>query len=75
MCQINKKDKIIIDDVFRTNAAGKLTAAARAGLDFDMVVLSAEVPRARMPKQIFYIPALLILAFIWFVQNRRRLAN
>ncbi|MEC7488975.1 MAG: TRAP transporter permease [Pseudomonadota bacterium] len=72
---INKKDKIIIDDVFRTDAAGKLTAAARAGLDFDMVVLSAEVPRARMPKQIFYIPALLILAFIWFVQNRRRLAN
>jgi cytochrome c-type biogenesis protein CcmH/NrfF len=37
-----------------------------------MVVLSAEVPQDRMAKQLFYIPAILLLAFVWIVQRRRR---
>ena len=41
------------------------------GVDFDWQVLKVEVPAQRMPKEVFYIPALLLLAFVGFMQLRR----
>ena len=64
--------KTVIDDVIQNDAQGKPTAARTAKLEFDMVILSAEAPRERMPKQIFYIPALVLLALVWMLQRRRR---
>ena len=72
---ILKGGKTIIDDVVQTDAKGKPTAAGIAKLEFDMVILSAEVPQERMPKQLFYIPALMLLIVVWGLQRRRVPAN
>jgi len=40
-----------------------------------MVILSAEVPQERMPKQLVYIPALMLLIVVWGLQRRRVPAN
>ncbi len=68
---IQKDGKTIIDDVVQADAKGKPTAAVIAKLEFDMEILSAEVPQERMPKQLFYIPALLFLIVVWGLQRRR----
>ena len=68
---IQKDGKTIIDDVVQADAKGKPTAAVIAKLEFDMEILSAEVPEERMPKQLFYIPALLFLIVVWGLQRRR----
>ena len=57
--------RTLIDDV----AFGG--AAEAAGLDFDFEILAVEVPRDRMPKQVFYIPALVVLGLIVLLQRRR----
>ena len=41
------------------------------GVDLDWEVLKVEVPAERIWKEVFYIPALLLLAFIWFQQKGR----
>ena len=64
--------KTVIDDVLPTDADGAATAAAKAKLEFEMVVESIEVPRERMPKQVFYVPAIVLLGLIWMLQRRRR---
>jgi TRAP-type uncharacterized transport system fused permease subunit len=69
---IQKDGKTIIDDVVQADVKGKPTAAGTAKLEFDMVILSAEVPQERMPKQVFYIPAIVLLVFVWVIQRRRR---
>lgn len=69
---VQKDGKTIIDDVIQADVKGKPTAAGTAKLEFDMVILSAEVPQDRMPKQIFYIPAIVLLVFVWIIQRRRR---
>ncbi|MBF0280649.1 MAG: TRAP transporter permease [SAR324 cluster bacterium] len=46
--------------------------AQNAGLDFDWEVLSLERESERMPKQFMYIPALILLAIMRFLQMRRR---
>jgi TRAP transporter 4TM/12TM fusion protein len=69
---VQKDGKTIIDDVVQADIKGKPTAAGTAKLEFDMVILSAEVPQERMPKQVFYIPAIVLLVFVWIVQRRRR---
>ncbi len=66
--------KTVIDDVVATDSGGAPTAAAKAKLEFDMEILSAEVPNERMPKEIFYIPALVLLGLIVVLQRRRRTA-
>jgi TRAP transporter 4TM/12TM fusion protein len=72
---IQKDGKTIIDDVVQADAKGKPTAAITAKLEFDMIILSAEVPQERIPKQVFYIPAILLLVFVWLIQRRRRPAG
>ncbi|MFC1664025.1 TRAP transporter permease [Pseudomonadota bacterium] len=65
-----------------TNENGKVTvdnmvfgsAAEKAGLDFDWQILSIESKADRPPKQLMFIPALLILALLGFMQLRRRRA-
>ena len=69
---VQKDGKTIIDDVVQADIKGKPTAAGTAKLEFDMVILSAAVPQDRMPKQVFYIPAIVLLVFVWIVQRRRR---
>ncbi len=57
--------KWIVDNV----VFGKI--AEKKGIDFDWEVLRVEVPAERIWKEVFYIPALLLLAFIWFLQKGR----
>ncbi len=47
------------------------SAAQRAGLDFDWEILSVEVLSDRLPKQLMFIPALLLLGLLAFLQKRR----
>jgi len=64
---------------FRTEDDGKVYVdnvifgqfAQDKGVDFDWEVLRIEEPADRMPKEVFYIPALLLLAFIAWLQLGR----
>ena len=69
---VTKGGRTFIEDVIVTDSFGKQTAAAKAKLEFDMEVHRVEVLSTRLPKEIFYIPALLLLTFICVVQKRRR---
>ncbi len=46
--------------------------AEQAGLDFDWEITSLQVPADRMPKELFWLPALLLLGLIYLLQRRRR---
>ncbi|MBL4890448.1 MAG: DUF3394 domain-containing protein, partial [Rhizobiaceae bacterium] len=46
--------------------------AATAGFDFDQVIKTVLVPADQTPKQLLYIPALLLLGLIYWLQRRRR---
>jgi len=46
--------------------------AEQAGLDFDQIIQNVSVPQSSLPKQLVYLPALLILALIWKLQSGRR---
>lgn len=46
--------------------------AEQAGLDFDQVIQSVATPQSSLPKQLMYIPALLLLGLIWKLQKGRR---
>ena len=69
---VENDGKVVIDDVIQADAQGKDTAAKTAKLEFDMVIQSAEAPRERMPRQLFYILAIVLLGLIWMLQRRRR---
>jgi TRAP transporter 4TM/12TM fusion protein len=58
-------DGWIVDNV----VFGKI--AQEKGVDFDWEVLNVEVPAERIWKEVFYIPALLLLGLIWFLQMGR----
>ncbi|MDJ0945505.1 MAG: TRAP transporter permease [Kiloniellales bacterium] len=68
--EIREEDgKVLIDNI------GFGSPAEEAGLDFDWEITSVEVPAERLPKEIFYIPALLLLGLIVLMQRRRRPAD
>jgi TRAP-type uncharacterized transport system fused permease subunit len=46
--------------------------AQKKGIDFDWEVTKLEVPADRPPKELFYIPAILLLMLICFLQIKRR---
>jgi hypothetical protein len=48
------------------------SAAERAGLDFDQEILNIQIPTKRLPKEIMYVPAVILYGFIWLIQSRRR---
>jgi TRAP transporter 4TM/12TM fusion protein len=47
------------------------SAAEKARLDFDQQILNVQVPNERPPKQLMFIPAMLLLGLIWFLQRGR----
>ena len=49
--------------------------AERQKIDFDYEIASVQVESDRPPKQLFYIPALVLLALIVLLQRRRRNRN
>ena len=48
------------------------SAAEKAGFDFDQVIASVGAPVDRPAKQLFFIPALMLLGLIVMLQRRRR---
>lgn len=46
--------------------------AEQLGIDFDWEVTELDVAADRMPKEIFYVPAFLILGLIYWLQMRRK---
>jgi len=61
----NETGKILIDNVVFSSAAEK------AGIDFDQEILNIQVPTDIPPKQLMFIPAMLLLALVWFTQRVR----
>jgi TRAP transporter 4TM/12TM fusion protein len=59
-------DKVIVDNVVFGSTA------ERQKIDFDFEIASVQVKADRPPKQLFYIPALLLLGVIVMFQRRRR---
>jgi hypothetical protein len=47
------------------------SAAEKARIDFDQEILNVQVPNERPPKQLMFIPALLLLALIYRLQKGR----
>ncbi|MCL6270709.1 TRAP transporter permease [Sansalvadorimonas sp. 2012CJ34-2] len=60
--------RLIVDNI------GFASQAEKAGLDFDWEILSVEVPNDRLPKQLMFIPALLLLLLIYTNQRRRAIS-
>ena len=48
------------------------SAAEKAGIDFDWEILSLQIPVDQPPKQWMYLPALMLLGMVVFMQRRRR---
>ncbi len=61
----NEDGKMIVDDV------GFGSPAEKAKIDFDWEVMVVELPTDRLPKEIFWIPALVLLGGIIVIQRRR----
>ncbi|MFD2206708.1 TRAP transporter permease [Kiloniella antarctica] len=60
------------DGNYIVDGVGFDTMAEKAGFDFDQVIASVGVPADRPAKELFYIPALLLLGLIVMLQRRRR---
>jgi hypothetical protein len=59
-------DKVLID-----NAVFDSPAQA-AGLDFDQQILTVLVPADQPPKELLYIPAIILVTSIFLMQRRRQ---
>jgi len=60
------------DGSIMVDGIGFDSTAEKVGFDFDQIIVDVGVPVARPAKQWFFIPALLLLAFIISLQRRRR---
>ena len=58
-------NKVLLDNVVFDSAAQK------AGLDFDWEILSVQVLSERLPKQLMFFPALVLLGLLALLQKRR----
>ncbi|MCP3892879.1 MAG: TRAP transporter permease [Desulfobulbaceae bacterium] len=58
-------DKVIVDMV------GFGSPAEKAKIDFDQEILSIQMPTDRPNKELMFLPALLLLALIWYLQKGR----
>jgi TRAP transporter 4TM/12TM fusion protein len=58
-------DKVYADNVMFGSAAQDV------GIDFDWEITKLEIPAERPPKQLMFIPALLLLGFVAWIQKRR----
>ena len=59
-------DKVLVDN------AGFDSPAQAAGLEFDQEIVTVKEPLDQLPKELMYIPALLVLGLIVFLQRGRR---
>ena len=57
--------KVIVDMVAFASVAEK------AKLDFDQEIVNIQMVADRLNKEFMFIPALLLLGLVWFVQRRR----
>ncbi|MDJ0640437.1 MAG: TRAP transporter permease [Paracoccaceae bacterium] len=57
--------KIFVDNL---NFGGP---AEQLGIDWDWELVELEVPAERLPKEVFYIPALLLVGLVFLLQRRR----
>jgi len=65
--EVREEDgKVLIDNITFGSPA------EQAKLDFDWQIEAVEVPAARLPKQLFFVPALVLLAGVYLLQRRRR---
>ncbi len=62
---VREDGKVVIDQVMFASTAEKL------GLEFGWEIKAVQVPTGQPPKQLFFIPALLLLAGVYFLQKRR----
>lgn len=60
------------DGSIMVDGIGFDSAAEKAGFDWDQIIVDVGVPKERPAKEWFYLPALLLLAFIIRAQRRRR---
>jgi TRAP-type uncharacterized transport system fused permease subunit len=65
----NEDGKVFIDDLVFGGPAEK------AGLDFDFEITAIKIEADRMPKEVFFIPAFILLGGIIVLQRRRRRAE
>ena len=61
-----EEGKILVDNVVFGSVAEK------AGVDFDQEIMNIQVPSDRLPKQLIFIPAFGLFAFVYVIQNRRK---
>jgi len=61
-----EEGKTLIDNVVFSSPAEKV------GIDFDQEIMNIQMPTKRLPKQLMFIPALLLYALVWFVQRGRK---
>jgi TRAP transporter 4TM/12TM fusion protein len=67
-----EEGKVLID----TLGQGKVAKALRLqGIDVDFEVKRLEIATERLPKEVFYIPAILLLLLIMWLQKRREPAD
>jgi len=59
--------KVIVDMV------GFASPAEKAGIEFDQEILYVQMPTDIPPKELVYIPAIMLLGLIWYLQRRRRI--
>lgn len=62
----NEGDKVFVDNTIFGGAAEQL------GIDLDWEIVELEVATDRLPKELFYIPALLLVTGIILLQRRRK---
>jgi hypothetical protein len=61
-----EEGKVLVDNVVFGSAAES------AGLDFDWEIVTLQIEADRPPKQLMFIPALLLLGFLAMNQRRRK---
>lgn len=57
--------KVIVDLV------GFDSPAEKAGIDFDQEIIGLQMETDRPPKQLVFFPAIILLAFVWYIQRGR----
>ena len=65
-------DKALLEEPFPGTAFAKLGEKYDFYADTPVQISTAFVPSERMPKEVFYIPAFLLLALIIFLQRGRK---
>ncbi|MET4807445.1 TRAP transporter permease [Limibacillus sp. MBR-115] len=68
-------DDVVLEEPFRFGPSGSVPGQKLADFDFygdpPVKLVAIELERDRLPKEIFYIPALLLLALVIMLQRRR----